>query len=134
MPSRRFKMYLLDYSVHSIIRSLFSRENNFNFIQLARIEESNITLVLSTNLSYRIIIIEIISSTISDYLVFASSLIYVKINKENMIMIFKEKLSLLNTSTPSALDFLVYLKILIRLLHARNFLCVRFDFYFSCLL
>ena len=133
MPSSRFKMHLLDYLVYSIISILCSRENNFNLLHLARIEENSITLFFSTDSSSSITIIEINSSTVLDYLVFASSFIYVKANVEGMILICKEKLPLLRTSAPSSLEFSVYLIILIRPLHAGNFLSIRFDFAYFCI-
>ena len=106
MPSSRFKMHLLDYLVYSIISILCSRENNFNLLHLARIEENSITLFFSTDSSSSITIIEINSSTVLDYLVFASSFIYVKANVEGMILICKEKLLLFHVSSFSALEFL----------------------------
>ena len=56
-------MHLLDHLVHSIISILFNRENNFNFIHLAKTEENNVSLVFTAHLSSSIIAIEIYSST-----------------------------------------------------------------------
>ena len=93
-----------------------------------RSEESNVTLGFITCSSSDIVIIKTSSSIISGYFVSTSSLIDAKWNIENIIVIFTEKSLLLKTSTHSTLELLVYLKILIRLSHAENFLCTRFYF------